>query len=144
MSKFNKIFEARGGGSNSGNENEGEIFEKTEEKNPPKKSKLVRATSKKSKSKPKSAAASEKREQALNTTTGGGLPFSINTPQEGKKRGRPQAKRSDPNYLGFTTYIRRDTHLNAKIALLQEGKGRELSELVETLLTDWLKSKKDS
>jgi len=52
-------------------------------------------------------------------------------------RGRPKAKRSDPDFLGFTTYIRRDTHTKVKIALLQEGKGRELSELVEELLGKW-------
>jgi len=56
------------------------------------------------------------------------------------RRGRPKAKRSDPDYVGFTTYIRKDTHLNVKIALLQEGEGRELSELVENLLTKWMKS----
>ena len=61
------------------------------------------------------------------------------TPQ--KPRGRPKAKRSDPNYVGFTTYIRKSTHLKVKIALLQEGNGQELSELVETLLTNWAKNR---
>lgn len=55
-----------------------------------------------------------------------------------RRRGRPAAKRSDPNFIGFTTYIRKDTHLKVKISLLQEGQGRELSELVETLLSDWV------
>ncbi len=57
-------------------------------------------------------------------------------------RGRPKAKRSDPDFLGFTTYIRRDTHTKVKIALLQEGKGRELSELVEELLGKWTENPK--
>lgn len=57
-----------------------------------------------------------------------------------KRRGRPHGKRSDPDYVGFTTYIRRDTHHEVKVALLQEKKGRELSELVEDLLAEWLKS----
>lgn len=61
--------------------------------------------------------------------------------KEQKQRGRPKAKRSDPDFIGFTTYIRKDTHRNVKIALLQEGKGRELSELVEELLAKWMKSK---
>ena len=26
------------------------------------------------------------------------------------KRGRPPAKRSDPDFVGLTTYVRRDTH----------------------------------
>ena len=60
---------------------------------------------------------------------------------EPRRRGRPSGKRSDPDYVGFTTYIRRDTHHDVKLALLQEKQGRELSELVEELLTDWLKSR---
>jgi hypothetical protein len=60
---------------------------------------------------------------------------------EPRRRGRPSGKRSDPDYVGFTTYIRRDTHHDVKLALLQEKQGRELSELVEDLLTHWLKSK---
>lgn len=64
------------------------------------------------------------------------------TPQiRNKQRGRPKAKRSNPDYLGFTTYIRKDTHLNVKILLLQEGKGREMSELVEELLSGWIKKR---
>lgn len=61
---------------------------------------------------------------------------------EGKtRRGRPNGKRSDPDYVGFTTYIRKDTHYEVKVALLQEKKGRELSMLVEELLAHWLKSR---
>lgn len=55
-------------------------------------------------------------------------------------RGRPRGKRSDPNYEQTTAYIRKQTHLGVKIALLKEGKGREYSELVEDLLAEWLKS----
>lgn len=61
---------------------------------------------------------------------------------ESRRRGRPSGKRSDPDYVGFTTYIRKGTHREVKIALLQEGEGRELSELVEELLSGWLKAKK--
>jgi hypothetical protein len=63
------------------------------------------------------------------------------TNQTNAKRGRPTAKRSDPDFVGLTTYVRRDTHTRAKIALLQEGKGRELSELVEDLIHNWLNEK---
>ncbi|MDQ3747816.1 MAG: hypothetical protein M3367_02200 [Acidobacteriota bacterium] len=65
-------------------------------------------------------------------------PPAKSTDRTSRKRGRPPAKRSDPDFVGLTTYVRRDTHTRAKIALLQEGKGRELSELVEDLLRDWL------
>lgn len=61
--------------------------------------------------------------------------------QTDSKRGRPPAKRSDPDFVGLTTYVRRDTHTRAKIALLQEGKGRELSQLVEDLIYNWLDGK---
>lgn len=60
------------------------------------------------------------------------------------KRGRPPAKRSDPNFVGLTTYIRRETHMQAKIALLQEGQGKELSELVEDLIGSWLIARQKS
>lgn len=58
---------------------------------------------------------------------------------ESRRRGRPRAKRSDPEFVGFTTYIRKETHRKAKMALLEEAEGRELSELVEDLLSKWLK-----
>ncbi len=57
------------------------------------------------------------------------------------RRGRPPGKRSDPDYEQTTAYIRKQTHLGVKIALLQEGKGREYSELVEELLAEWLRSR---
>ena len=57
--------------------------------------------------------------QSLRTTTGG--------------------KRSDSDYRQVSAYIRKDTHQQVKIALLQEE--REFSELVEELLRDWLESR---
>lgn len=62
--------------------------------------------------------------------------------QEGRaRRGRPAGKRSDPAFIGFTTYIRKQTHRSVKRALLDEPEDIELSELVEELLNDWLKSR---
>lgn len=55
-----------------------------------------------------------------------------------KKRGRPTAKRSDPAFLQVTAYIRKETHRKTKIRLLEEGQGREFSELVEVMLEEWL------
>jgi hypothetical protein len=57
------------------------------------------------------------------------------------RRGRPAGKRSDPDYEQTTAYIRKDTHKDVKIALLQEGQGKEFSELVEELLSGWLKTR---
>jgi len=53
--------------------------------------------------------------------------------------GRPPGKRTDPGFVQVTAYIRRDTHGATKMRLLQEGQGRDFSELVEGLLADWLK-----
>ncbi|MBE9038115.1 hypothetical protein [aff. Roholtiella sp. LEGE 12411] len=58
------------------------------------------------------------------------------------KRGRPKAKRSDPDYEQVTAYIRKNTHTTVKIELLksaQDGQKREFSELVQDLLEQWLK-----
>jgi hypothetical protein len=50
---------------------------------------------------------------------------------------RPLAKSSDPAYMKFTTYIRKATHLGVKTRLV--SKEKELSDLVEELLSNWLK-----
>lgn len=54
------------------------------------------------------------------------------------RRGRPPAKRSDPDFVQTSPYIRKATLLAVKSQLLREGENREYSELVEELLTDWL------
>lgn len=59
-----------------------------------------------------------------------------------RRRGRPTGKRSDPDFEQTTAYIRKDTHRSVKIALLEEAEGREYSELVEELLSKWLKARK--
>lgn len=46
-----------------------------------------------------------------------------------------KGKRSNPDYEQVTAYIRRETYTAIKIALLQQGKTRGFSELVEELLT---------
>jgi hypothetical protein len=68
-------------------------------------------------------------------------PADKDTPPPRPTRGRPSGKRSDPDYVGFTTYIRKETHRGVKRALLDEPEERELSELVEELLANWLKSR---
>jgi hypothetical protein len=47
------------------------------------------------------------------------------------------AKSSDPAYMKFTTYVRKSTHLGVKTRLV--SKKKELSDLVEELLSNWLK-----
>jgi hypothetical protein len=62
---------------------------------------------------------------------------------ETKRRGRPATgKRSDPNWIGRTYYIRKETDLDVEDELLQlKRQGIELdkSELVEELLNAWVK-----
>ncbi len=59
-----------------------------------------------------------------------------------RRVGRPNAKRSDPDFVQTTAYIKKQTHRDVKISLLVEGQEREYSELIEDLLADWLKSKR--
>lgn len=61
---------------------------------------------------------------------------------ETKRRGRPPAKHSDPDFVQATAYIRKETHRGVKIELLRSDPPIEFSELVEQLLADWLKTKK--
>jgi len=62
-----------------------------------------------------------------------------------RKRGRTGGKRNNPDYVETNTfltkkiYARVDTELEK---MKKEGKQQDFSELVETLLTDWLKSRK--
>lgn len=64
------------------------------------------------------------------------------SPTEPPRRGRPPTgKRSNPAYEQVTAYIRRDTNLQTKIALLQEGNTRDFSDLVEELLQAWLRER---
>lgn len=69
-------------------------------------------------------------------------PTPPSTP-ETKRRGRPSTgKRSDPNWIGRTYYIRKETDLDVEDELLKlKRQGIELdkSELVEELLNAWLK-----
>ncbi len=61
------------------------------------------------------------------------------SPEE-KRRGRPPGKRSHEAYTQITAYIRKDTQQEVKLALLQRRDERDVSELIEELLTHWLKS----
>ncbi|MBK9169084.1 MAG: hypothetical protein IPM24_16655 [Bryobacterales bacterium] len=61
-----------------------------------------------------------------------------------KRRGRPPAMRSDPDFLQVTAYIRKKTHRKVKIALLEDGTEGNFSELVETLLEEWLSTRSES
>ena len=52
------------------------------------------------------------------------------------------AKSTDPEFMKFTTYIRKSTHRAVKMRMV--GAEREMSDLVESLLADWLKENDSS
>jgi hypothetical protein len=58
-----------------------------------------------------------------------------------KKRGRPSGKRSDAEYVQVTAYIHKNTHRDVKITLLKSGDDKDFSDLVDSLLADWLESR---
>ena len=60
---------------------------------------------------------------------------------QAKKRGRPSGKRSDPDCVQVTAYINKHRHQAAKMELLKDGGSQDFSELVDSLLAEWLKSR---
>ena len=57
-----------------------------------------------------------------------------------KKVGRPKTgKSSNSNYVQVSAYVKKETHNNVKIALITDDKNRDFSQLVEELLSEWLK-----
>lgn len=57
------------------------------------------------------------------------------TARQLNSRLRP-SKSTDPEFMKFTTYVRKTTHRAVKTRLVSEG--RELSDLVEHLMSRWL------
>ena len=53
-------------------------------------------------------------------------------------RGRPRSKSSDPEYQSTTLILRKTTKRKASHLLEDREMGKDLSELVEELLTEWL------
>ncbi len=66
---------------------------------------------------------------------GGKAPAKVAQKIAGTKR---TAKRDDPDYKQALAYVRRDTHRRVMMRLA--GEEREFSDLVETLLAEWLNS----
>lgn len=58
---------------------------------------------------------------------------------EGKRRGRPRAKHSDPNYYQVTLYIKRKVHREVKRELLDEEPPLEFSDVANDMLEEWLR-----
>jgi hypothetical protein len=56
----------------------------------------------------------------------------------GRRRGRPPGKRSNPDYVQLTCYVREENLDDAKEALMQEkrkrGRKRDVSDVIDSLL----------
>jgi hypothetical protein len=64
-------------------------------------------------------------------------PVTPETP-EVRGRGRPRAKSSDPDYQPTTVILRKTTKRRAAHLLEDREMDKDLSELIEELLTEWL------
>ncbi|MDQ3062848.1 MAG: hypothetical protein M3R14_08315 [Acidobacteriota bacterium] len=56
-----------------------------------------------------------------------------------KTEKRASGKSSNADYTQVLTYIKKDTHNAVKVALIYDHEKRDLSDLVEELLSDWIK-----
>jgi hypothetical protein len=58
--------------------------------------------------------------------------------RSGRRRGRPPGKRSNPDYVQLTCYVREENLDDAKEALMQEkretGRKRDVSDVIDSLL----------
>lgn len=57
-----------------------------------------------------------------------------------EKAAKTKGRRQDPDYLQTTVYLPKDLHKAVKVAMAEDN--LELSGIVETLLAEWLKSRK--
>jgi hypothetical protein len=67
------------------------------------------------------------------------LAAPVAAPTPAKGRGRPHGKRSDPDFKPTTLLLREKTKRAAMRLLEDNGRGQDLSELVEELLAQWNK-----
>jgi hypothetical protein len=54
-------------------------------------------------------------------------------------RGRPRSKSSDPDYQSTTVILRKRTKRTAARILEDEETGQDLSDLIEELLSEWIR-----
>lgn len=56
-------------------------------------------------------------------------------------KGRPPGKRSDPDYQPTTVLLRKQTKKTAARRLEDAGSGKDLSDLIEQLLCEWIQQR---
>jgi len=54
----------------------------------------------------------------------------------------PNKKRGNENYQSLTVYVLKQTHTAAKVRLAKEGGARDMSDVIEELLSKWAVSSK--
>jgi hypothetical protein len=67
---------------------------------------------------------------------------SVRPPREAappRGKGRPPGKRSDPDYQHTTVLLRKQTKKTANRLLEDADTGQDLSELIEQLLSEWIR-----
>ena len=57
-------------------------------------------------------------------------------------KGRPPGKRSDPAWKLYSHFLKKQTHREATNILRNEENGRDLSDVLEQLLEEWLTQQK--
>jgi len=69
------------------------------------------------------------------------VPAAPAMPQTEKGRGRPPTgKRSNPDWKLYSHFLKRKTQREAVARLQAEDHGRDLSDVLQELLENWLKS----
>lgn len=81
--------------------------------------------------------------QAQSKGRGGALPIpSGESVAHGRGVGRPRTgKRSNPDYRQVSAWVRKDTYHQVTRRLFNEENRREFSDLVQSLLQEWLKAR---
>jgi len=69
------------------------------------------------------------------------LSSGIAAPQGQNGKSRAKGKSSNPDYVQISAYVRKDTHKDARKLLLDDEQGRDLSDLMEELLQQWVNSR---
>ena len=55
-----------------------------------------------------------------------------------RRKGRPPGKRSDPAWKLYSHFLKKQTHREVTNILRNEENGRDLSDVLEQLLEEWL------
>jgi hypothetical protein len=61
-----------------------------------------------------------------------------------RRQGRPPGKRSDPAWKLYSHFLKKQTHREVTNILRNEEDGRDLSDVLQQLLEEWLIQRKQS